>query len=118
LFSDDTTSGDGQFVAIMFLNALINSGKTVSELVYDIPRFPQVMPSFVLTGGAEEYEKIMSHPKLKERIVRIGKELHGSGRVLIRPSGTEPIIRVMVEAKTVKLATKKANELLDLMKTL
>ena len=118
LFSDDTTSGDGQFVAVMFLNALINSGKTVSELVHDIPSFPQVMPSFRLTGGAEEREMIMSHPKLHDLIARIGKELHGKGRVLIRPSGTEPIIRVMVEAKTEKLATKKANELLALMKSL
>jgi phosphoglucosamine mutase len=60
----------------------------------------------------------MSHPKLKEKIARIEKELHGEGRVLIRPSGTEPIIRVMVEAKTKKKAAKKAEELLDLMKTL
>ena len=118
LFSDDTTSGDGQFVAIMFLNALISSGKKVSELVCDIPSFPQVMPSFPLSGGAKQCEMIMSHPKLQERIERIGKELHGSGRVLIRPSGTEPIIRVMVEAKSVKLATKKANEILEIMKIL
>jgi phosphoglucosamine mutase len=118
LFSGDTTSGDGQFVAVMFLNALISSGKTVSELVGNIPSFPQVMPSFLLTGGAAECEMIMSHPKLQEKIARIEKDLHGEGRVLIRPSGTEPIIRVMVEAKTIKLAAKKANELLDLMETL
>jgi phosphoglucosamine mutase len=102
----------------MFLNALINSGKTVSELVRNIPSYPQVMPSYYLKGGAKERDKIMSHPILQQRIVRIAKELHGEGRVLIRPSGTEPIIRVMVEAKTIRLASRKANELLELMKTL
>ena len=118
LFADDTTSGDGQLVAVMFLNALISSGKTVSELVAGIPSYPMVMPSFRLTGGLEECEMIMSHPKLHDLIAQIEKELHGNGRVLIRPSGTEPIIRVMVEAKTEKLAEKKANELLELMKSL
>jgi phosphoglucosamine mutase len=76
------------------------------------------MPSYRLTGGAKERDMIMSHPKLDEKIARIEKEFHGEGRVLIRPSGTEPIIRVMVEAKTKQKATKKAKELLDLMKTL
>ena len=118
LFTDDTTTGDGQLAAIKFLNALLASGKTVSELVLGIPRYPQVMPSYALTGGPEQREAIMSHPKLHERIADIENELAGEGRVLIRPSGTEPIIRVMVEAKTAQLASEKAGELLKLMQTL
>jgi phosphoglucosamine mutase len=76
------------------------------------------MPSYRLTGGPQERDMIMTHPKLQEKIARIEKEFRGEGRVLVRPSGTEPIIRVMVEAKTKNKAAKKAKELLDLMETL
>jgi len=118
IFSDLMTSGDGQLTAIMFLNALITSGKTVSELVKDIPRLPQVMPSFILTGGSEQRDAIMSHPKLPDEIKKQEARLNGNGRVNIRPSGTEPIIRVLVEAETEEFAMMIANELLDFIKTL
>jgi len=118
LFTDDATTGDGQLTAIKFLNALIASGKTVSELVRGIPRYPQVMPSFKLSGGAAERDAIMSHPGLSEAIGVVEQELAGEGRVLIRPSGTEPIIRVLVEAKTEQLASEKALQLMEIMKSL
>ena len=118
IFSDDATTGDGQLTAIKFLNALTASGKTVSELVGNIPRYPQVMPSYKLTGGAEERDAIMSSPILHEEIARQQEVLAGEGRVLIRPSGTEPVIRVLVEAKTEALAAEKAEYLIDLMRTL
>ena len=118
IFSDDATTGDGQLTAVKFLNILIASGQTVSELVRDIPRFPQVMPSFMLTGGAEERDAIMSNPLLHEEIARQQKLLIDGGRVLIRPSGTEPLIRVLVEAKTEELACEKAEHLIDFIKAL
>ena len=118
IFSDDATTGDGQLTAVKFLNVLIASGKTVSELVCDIPRYPQVMPSYHLTGGAEERDAIMSDPRLRDEIARQQELLAGEGRVLIRPSGTEPVIRVLVEAKTEKSAAEKAGYLIDFIKTL
>jgi len=118
IFSDHMTCGDGQLTAIMFLNVLTTSGKTVSELVKDIPRLPQVMPSFKLTGGSVQRDAIMSHPKLAEEIKRQEALLRGEGRINIRPSGTEPIIRVLVEAKTEPLSMKIAQELLDFIGTL
>ena len=118
IFSDDATTGDGQLTAIKFLNTLIASGKTVSELVSDIPSFPQVMPSYKLTGGAEERDAIMKNPKLHDEIARQQELLAGEGRVLIRPSGTEPLIRVLVEAKTKALATEKAEYLINFIKSL
>jgi len=118
IFSDSATTGDGQLTAVKLLNVLIASGKSVSELVSDIPRYPQVMPSFKLTGGAEERDAIMSNPRLHEEIARQQVLLAGEGRVLVRPSGTEPLIRVLVEAKTEELAAEKAESLIDLMKTL
>jgi len=118
IFSDLMTCGDGQLTAIKFLNVLTASGKTVSELVSDIPRLPQVMPSFKLTGGAEQRDRIMSHQSLKDEIIKQEAKLKGKGRINVRPSGTEPIIRVMVEAKTEALSLKIANIIIDLISTL
>ena len=118
IFTDHMTCGDGQLTAIKFLNVLTASGKTVSELVKDIPRLPQVMPSFPLTGGAEQRDAILSHPKLKEEVKRQEKILKGYGRINIRPSGTEPIIRVLVEAKTEILSSEIANSIIDFMSKL
>ena len=113
IFADHMTSGDGQLTAIMFLNVLVASGKTVSELVSDIPRLPQVMPSFKLTGGPEQRDYIMSHPKLAEELEKQEAALKGKGRINVRPSGTEPIIRVLVEAETEELSNKIAKKLID-----
>ena len=118
IFGDHMPCGDGQLTAVKFLNVLTASGKTVSELVSDIPRLPQVMPSFPYSGGAEKRDAILSHPKLKEEVKKQEALLKGNGRINIRPSGTEPIIRVLVEAKTETLSKKIAQKLLDLMETL
>jgi len=118
IFSDDAKTGDGQLTAIKFLNVLIASGKTASELVSDIPRFPQVMPSYALTGGATQRDAIMSHPRLIDEVARQQELLAGEGRILVRPSGTELIIRVLVEAKTEKIANEKAEYLLNVIRSL
>ena len=118
IFTDYITCGDGQLTAIKFLNVLTESGKTVSELVSDIPRLPQVMPSFKLTGGAEQRDRIMSHPGLTEEINRQEALLDGKGRINIRPSGTEAIIRVLVEAETLEKSNNVAQELIDFLGTL
>ena len=118
IFSDIATTGDGQLTAVKFLNVLTATGKTVSQLVSDIPRFPQVMPGYTLTGGAAERESIMSNPRLAEEIKRQETLLAGEGRILVRPSGTEPLIRVLVEAKTIDLATEKAEYLINFIKSL
>ena len=118
IFSNDTTTGDGQLTAVKFLNLMIKTGKTVSELVRDIPRYPQVMPSYRLTGGPAQRDAIMAHPRLIDEIRKQAEILAGEGRILIRPSGTEPLIRVLVEAKTEELANEKAQHFIDLMKSL
>lgn len=118
IFSDDSTTGDGQLTAVKFLNALNKSGKKASELIKDIPRFPQVMPSFVLSGGMEQRDAIMQHPDLSSELEKYEKLLEGEGRVFIRPSGTEPIIRVLVEAETEKKASEIANHFIKLMEGL
>ena len=118
IFSDDAMTGDGQLTAIKFLNVLCASGRPASELVRDIPRYPQVMPSYRLTGGAEQRDAIMNHPRLREEVDKHQEMLAGEGRVLVRPSGTEPIIRVLVEARTEALAAETAGYLIDVIRSL
>jgi len=116
ILSDYATTGDGQLTALKFLDVLTNSGKTASELVRDIPRFPQVMPSFKLTGGAEQRGAIMASSILDEAIKKNEARLKGNGRIFIRPSGTEAIIRVLVEAETEELSTEIAEDILKIMR--
>ena len=118
IFSDDAKTGDGQLTAVKFLNVMVSSGKTASELVKGITRFPQVMPSYRLTGGAIQRDAIMAHPRLTGEVARQQELLAGEGRVLVRPSGTEPIIRVLVEAKTKKIAVEKAEYLISVIESL
>ena len=118
IFSDDATTGDGQLTAIKFLNTMVSTGKRASELVKEIPRYPQVMPSYKLTGGPEERDSIMSNPGLLKEIERQQELLAGEGRILVRPSGTEPIIRVLVEAGTEALANEVADHLIEHIKAL
>jgi len=118
IFTDHMTCGDGQLTAIKFLNVLARSGKSVSELVCDIPRLPQIMLSFPLTDGAEQRDRVLSHPKLADEISRQEGVLDGFGRINIRPSGTEPIIRVLVEAKTEAFSMEMAQGIVDFMGTL
>jgi len=118
IFLDDMTTGDGQLTAVKFLNVLAASGKTVSELVGEVPRFPQVMPNYKLSGGTEERDAIMANPRLLEEVEKYQEILKDEGRVLIRPSGTEAVIRVLVEAKTEQRAAEIAQYFIDLMKSL
>ena len=118
IFSDDATTGDGQLTAVKYLNVLGASGKTVSELVGDIPSYPQVMPSFTLTGGTEQRDAIMNDRRLLDEIERQQELLAGEGRVLIRPSGTEPVIRVLVEAATEQSALEIAGKFLKIMESI
>lgn len=117
IFTDDATTGDGQLTAIKFLDVLSASGQPVSKLAGDIPSYPQVMPSFNLSGGAEQRDAIMADPRLLQEIEIQQKLLEGEGRILIRPSGTEPVIRVLVEAKTEQIADEIARYFIELMES-
>ena len=119
IFTDIMTCGDGQLTAIKFLNVLCASGKSASELVCDIPRLPQVMPSFKLSGGTKQRDRIMSHPLLHEEIKKQEVLLEsGGGRIHVRPSGTEAIIRVLVEAETETLSNDIAHRIIKVMEAL
>ena len=89
------------------------TGKKPSELSDEIEIFPQVLKNARVKN--ENKNKYMEDDDIKGAIANIEKELEGSGRVLIRPSGTEPLVRVMLEGQDVEHITKLAEDLAVLL---
>jgi phosphoglucosamine mutase len=93
IFIDHNTTGDGIVTALQVLAAMLRAGKPFSELAACMSRFPQVLEN-VRVRRKEDLEGL---PKVQARIRDAGEALAGAGRVLVRYSGTEPLLRVMVE---------------------
>ena len=118
IFREYATTGDGELTALQFLQALRRSGKRASELASCCPQYPQELINVAVSHVPGVKDAIMQDPALRHAIAQMEQELAGKGRVLIRPSGTEALIRVMVEAKTTEVARKVAEDLADLIKIL
>ena len=117
IFRRFATTGDGQLTALQLLALLHRSGKKASELVADCKRYPQLLVNVAVADKAKKAE-IMANADLKAAITQQEARLAGDGRILVRPSGTEALIRVMVEAKDEETAKSCAHELANLIKTL
>src|SRR5204863_5555608 len=91
------------------LKAIARSGKTLAQLLEGIKLFPQTLVNVKLAPG-QDWKK---SGKLTEETEKLQKQLNGSGRVLIRPSGTEPVLRVMVEASDEQVARQGAERLAE-----
>ncbi|MCI2105694.1 MAG: phosphoglucosamine mutase [Intestinimonas sp.] len=117
IFLDYATTGDGELTALQFLRILKRSGKKASELSANCCRYPQVLINVPVADKVQK-RVIMESEALKEAIRREEAILGGEGRVLVRPSGTESLIRVMVESKTGSCAQKCADDLVEMIKTL
>jgi len=115
IFTEFATTGDGQLSALQFLQILAASHMPASELVAPCPQYPQVLLNVPVSAERGVKESIMASEALKTAIVREEELLHGEGRVLVRPSGTEALIRVMVEAKTEEIAQQSAEKLVKLI---
>jgi phosphoglucosamine mutase len=98
IFSEYATTGDGQLTALQLLQILCHSGKRASELAGICRKYPQILIN-VPVGDQASKEAVMNSPGLMDAIKREEAAL-GDGRILIRPSGTEALIRIMVEAKS------------------
>ena len=118
IFREYATTGDGELTALQFLKALKASGKSASELAGCCAQYPQELVNVALPHTPGEKERVMNTPGLWQAVREKEAELGGQGRILIRPSGTEALIRVMVEAKTDEIARKVAEDLAELVKKL
>lgn len=106
---DKHTTGDGIVSALQVLSALKRDGETLAELTADITLYPQTLINVKVKAGFD-WQKNPAMVAEKEAVER---ELGDNGRVLIRASGTEPLIRVMVEAKSAELAQAMARRIAD-----
>ncbi len=118
IFTDYATTGDGQLTALQFLQILSKSGKKASELASVCPSYPQTLINVQLENKAGVKDAVMNSEELRAAVRREEETLGGEGRILVRPSGTEPLIRVMVEAKTTEQAEQCAQRVVNVIKTL
>jgi phosphoglucosamine mutase len=104
---DKQTTGDGIVSALQVLAAVRRSGRSLAQLTDALRLLPQHLINVRITPGFDWN----SHAPLQRELAAVQRELHGSGRVLIRPSGTEPVLRVMVEAQDADAAQRFAQRL-------
>lgn len=109
---DKHTTGDGLVSALQVLQACVRSGKSMAELLAGLTLYPQVMVNVRLSPGQDW----KANPALAETQKAVEQKLAGAGRVLIRASGTEPLLRVMVEAEDAALANQCAQQLADVVR--
>jgi phosphoglucosamine mutase len=106
---DKHTTGDGLISALQVLQVCVRSGKTVAELLKDVTLFPQTLINVRLVTGQDW----KSNARMTEVTKAVEAELGDTGRVLIRASGTEPLVRVMVEARDADQARSCAQRIAD-----
>ena len=110
---DYNPTGDGILTSLMIIQAILESGKKASELGNLVQKYPQVLINAKVSSDKKyDYEK---NEEIKQAIEQLEKEFSGNGRVLIRPSGTEPLVRVMIEGKDIKTIEEKARKIADLI---
>ena len=114
IFLEHATTGDGQLTALKILALLKESGKKASEVFSACPRYPQVLINIPVADN-DVKKAAMASPLLAQAVQREEEALAGGGRVLVRPSGTEALMRVMVEAKTQEAAQETAQRLAGLI---
>lgn len=118
IFTALETTGDGEVTALQFLQVLARSGEKASTLASCCATYPQVLINVEVPHSGGIKEKIMASQELTNAVHREEEALAGAGRVLVRASGTEALIRVMVEAKTTETAEEVAERLAIFIKSL
>ena len=112
---DYNPTGDGILTSLMLISTILEECKKASELGDLVKLYPQVLVNAKVDSNKKyDYDK---DKEIKEAIEKLEREFAGNGRVLIRPSGTEPLVRVMIEGEDQKYITKKAEEIAKLIES-
>jgi phosphoglucosamine mutase len=107
VFADHATTGDGLLAALQVLALVARSGRSLADLADEaMTQLPQVLRNVTVAGGAAQVVE-----RVAAEVAAVEAELGTAGRVLLRPSGTEPLVRVMVEAPTAEQAAAAADRL-------
>lgn len=115
IFLDYMTTGDGELSAVQLLSLLRESGQTLSQAAGKMQVYPQALVNLSATA---EMKAMLEDPVVKEEIIARSGPLEGNGRVLVRPSGTEPLIRVMVEGPDITVTKAVAQDIAEWLKTI
>ena len=110
---DYNPTGDGILTSLMLIKSIFEENKKASELCKLVKKYPQILVNAKVNSDKKfDYEK---DEEIKTEIEKLEKEFAGNGRVLIRPSGTEPLVRVMIEGENQDYISQKATELANLI---
>ncbi|WP_339198328.1 phosphoglucosamine mutase [Aeribacillus sp. FSL K6-8210] len=112
IFLDYNTTGDGLLTAIQLVNIMKTKGKKLSELASEMKKFPQLL----INVKVQDKQAVMENEKVKAVIEEVEKEMNGNGRILVRPSGTEPLVRVMAEAPTEDECQRYVKKIVEVIK--
>lgn len=115
IFLNHMPTGDGQLTALHFLSIISKYGAPVSSLVSQIKRYPQVLINVPGPFSPVEKDALIASETVQRAIRQKEAEMNGSGRILVRPSGTEALLRVMVEAPEEETAQTVAQELANVI---
>lgn len=113
IFLDDNTTGDGLLSALHLLQVMVDTGKPLSELASVMEVLPQALVNAKVPNHKKE--SYMEYSDIAGAIAELEKKFDGEGRVLIRPSGTEPLVRVMIEGKEQAVIDEEAHKLAELI---
>ena len=114
IFLDDATTGDGELSGVKLIEAIVKSGATLGDLAKVMTVYPQVLINVEVTP--EGKKKYNNDEYIISAVQEAEMELHGDGRVLVRVSGTEPLVRVMLEGKNIETITKLGNDIAQVVR--
>lgn len=113
IFSKHATTGDGILTSLKLMEVMLEKKMKLSDMVKDVTIFPQLLINVKVKSKKDAKED----PKVVEAIEKVANELGNDGRILVRESGTEPVLRVMVEAKTDEMCQKYVNMVINAIRS-
>lgn len=111
IFSEYANTGDGILTSLQMMDVMLDTGKTLAELTAPVKIYPQLLKNVRVTDKS----KAQSDEAVQAVIAQVAEELGDNGRILVRESGTEPLVRVMVEAATVQICEKYVDMVIDVI---
>ena len=112
IFAKYANTGDGLLTAIKVMQVMLDKKQPLSALTADLTIYPQLLKNVIV----DDKDGTLNDPAVQAAADKVTADLHGEGRILLRKSGTEPVLRVMVEASTHELCEEKVNEVIEVMK--
>ena len=112
IFSKYASTGDGILTSLKMMQAMIGSKKKLSELAAPLKIYPQVL----VNVRVKDKTSAQTDPDVQEAVAKASEELGTTGRMLVRESGTEPLIRVMAEAHTEEICHKHVESVVDVLR--